>query len=192
MTRTRRTVAKPAVAGRARSGGARSPVGTRADREQARGNSAGQVERALAKMGFTLPPAPTAVANYVGAVVAGNLVFVSGHGPVKDGQMAYRGKLGREFTTTQGYEAARLVMLNCLATLKATIGSLDRVRRIVKLLAMVNGTPEFTEQPQVVNGASDLLVAIFGDRGRHARSAVGMGSLPFNIAVEIEMVVEIR
>jgi enamine deaminase RidA (YjgF/YER057c/UK114 family) len=153
---------------------------------------AGQAERNLAKMGLTLPPAPTAVANYVGAVVAGKLVFVSGHGPVQNGELIYRGKLGREFTTAQGQEAARLVMLNCLATLKAAIGSLDRVRRVVKLLGMVNGTPEFTEQPQVINGASDLLVAIFGDRGRHARAAVGMGSLPFNIAVEIEMVVEIR
>jgi enamine deaminase RidA (YjgF/YER057c/UK114 family) len=143
-------------------------------------------------MGLSLPPAPSALANYVGAVVAGKLVFVSGHGPVRNGELTYRGKLGREFTTPQGQEAARLVMLNCLATLKAAIGSLDRVRRVVKLLGMVNGTPEFTEQPQVINGASDLLITIFGDRGRHARSAVGMASLPFNIAVEIEMIVEIR
>lgn len=153
--------------------------------------TAGRVERALAGMDLALPPAPRAVANYVGAVVAGNLVFVSGHGPVQDGELIYRGKLGREFTTAQGRDAARLVMLNCLASLKAAIGSLDRVRRVVKLLGMVNGTPEFTEQPQVIDGASDLLVAIFGERGRHARSAVGMGSLPFSIAVEIEMVVEI-
>jgi enamine deaminase RidA (YjgF/YER057c/UK114 family) len=167
--------------GAARRGDRRAPAG-----------AGGQVERALAGLGLTLPPPPTAVANYVGAVVAGKLVFVSGHGPVQDGELTYRGKVGREFTTDEGYEAARLVMLNCLATLKAAIGSLDRVRRIVKLLGMVNGTPEFTEQPRVINGASDLLVSIFGDRGRHARSAVGMGSLPFNIAVEIEMVVEIR
>jgi enamine deaminase RidA (YjgF/YER057c/UK114 family) len=156
------------------------------------GGSAGAAERALAKMGLALPPAPAALANYVGAVVAGKLVFLSGHGPVEDGQLTYRGKLGREFTTAEGYQAARLVMLNCLATLRAAIGSLDRVRRVVKLLGMVNGTPDFTEQPQVINGASDLLLAVFGDRGRHARSAVGMGSLPFNIAVEIEMIVEIR
>jgi enamine deaminase RidA (YjgF/YER057c/UK114 family) len=179
----------------------RSTTGPRAVRTSPRRNrgaevrrerAAGTVERALAGMGLTLPPPPTAVANYVGAVVAGKLVFVSGHGPVKGGQLTYRGKLGREFTTAEGYEAARLVMLNCLATLKAAIGSLDRVRRIVKLLGMVNGTTDFTEQPQVINGASDLLVSIFGDRGKHARSAVGMGSLPFNIAVEIELVVEIR
>lgn len=164
----------------------------RSSPRQAAPRRAGSPGRNLAKMGLTLPPAPTAVANYVGAVVAGKLVFVSGHGPVQNGELIYRGKLGREFTTAQGQEAARLVMLNCLATLKAAIGSLDRVRRVVKLLGMVNGTPEFTEQPQVINGASDLLVAVFGDRGRHARSAVGMGSLPFNIAVEIEMIVEIR
>lgn len=174
VVRPKRSTSKRTAAGRAHRG------------------STGQVERTLAEMGLTLPSAPAALANYVGAVVAGRLVFVSGHGPVRDGQLSYRGKLGREFTTAQGYDAARLVMLNCLATLKAAIGSLDRVRRVVKLLGMVNGTPEFTEQPQVINGASDLLVAIFGDRGRHARSAVGMGSLPFNIAVEIEMVVEIR
>ena len=174
MTRTKKSTAKRTAAGR---------LGTR---------STGQVERALAKMGLALPPAPASLANYVGAVVAGKLVFVSGHGPVQDGQLIYRGKVGREFTTAQAHDAARLVMLNCLASLKAAIGSLDRVRRVVKLLGMVNATPEFTEQPQVINGASDLLVAIFGDRGRHARSAVGMGSLPLNIAVEIEMVVEIR
>lgn len=190
MTRTKRTRTRRAAAGRARPRAARSP--RRRGAAPGRAAAVGQAERALAEMGLTLPPAPAALANYVGAVVAGKLVFVSGHGPVQNGQLIYRGKLGREFTTAQGYEAARLVMLNCLATLKAAIGSLDRVRRVVKLLGMVNATPEFTEQPQVINGASDLLVGIFGDRGRHARSAVGMGSLPLNIAVEIEMVVEIR
>lgn len=188
MPSTGKRAAKRTVTGLARTAAARAQK--RRDGRRAAGT--GQVERALAGLGLTLPPPPAAVANYVGAVVAGNLVFVAGHGPVKDGQLTYKGKLGREFTTAQGAEAARLVMLNCLATLKAAIGSLDRVRRIVKLLGMVNGTPDFTEQPQVINGASDLLVSIFGDRGRHARSAVGMGSLPFNIAVEIEMVVEIR
>ncbi len=190
MARARRSASRARSSGRAaaRRGGAPRPRTQSAPKAAA----AGRVERALAGMGLTLPPAPRALANYVGAVAAGNLVFVSGHGPVQDGQLIYRGKLGREFTTAQGQDAARLVMLNCLASLKAAIGSLDRVRRIVKLLGMVNGTPEFAEQPQVINGASDRLVAIFGERGRHARSAVGMGSLPFNIAVEIEMVVEIR
>lgn len=186
-----RTRASKGTSGR----GARSTRGGPAKRRApgaVKVGSAGQAERALAAAGLTLPPAPSALANYVGAVVVGSLVFLSGHGPVQNGELIYRGKLGREFTTAQGREAAQLVMLNCLATLKAAIGSLDRVRRVVKLLGMVNGTPEFTEQPQVINGASDLLVAVFGERGRHARSAVGMGSLPFNIAVEIEMVVEIR
>ena len=189
MARTKRSSPRRSAARRAGSTG-RRPANRPPGR--ARTALAGQAERNLAKLGLTLPPAPTAVANYVGAVVVGKLVFVSGHGPVQNGELIYRGKLGREFTTAQGQEAARLVMLNCLATLKAAIGSLDRVRRVVKLLGMVNGTPEFTEQPQVINGASDLLVAVFGDRGRHARSAVGMGSLPFNIAVEIEMIVEIH
>lgn len=184
MARVRRSASNGTPARRAAS--------TRRAPRTATPGSAGQAERALAELGLTLPPAPSAVANYVGAVVVGNLVFLSGHGPVQNGALTYRGKLGREFTTAQGQEAAQLVMLNCLATLKSAIGNLDRVRRIVKLLGMVNGTPEFTQQPQVINGASDLLVAVFGERGRHARSAVGMASLPLNIAVEIEMVVEIR
>jgi enamine deaminase RidA (YjgF/YER057c/UK114 family) len=188
MAKTRARTRTSTLKGR---GAARSPRRGAAARAGAAGG-AGAAERALAKLGLTLPPAPTSLANYVGAVVAGKLVFLSGHGPVQDGQLTYRGKLGREYTTSEGYQAARLVMLNCLATLKATIGSLDRVRRVVKLLGMVNAVPEFTEQPQVINGASDLLVAVFGDRGRHARSAVGMGSLPVDIAVEIEMIVEIR
>ncbi|HLN13932.1 MAG TPA: RidA family protein, partial [bacterium] len=129
--------------------------------------------------------------NYVRAVRVGDLVFLSGHGPTKDGAHAYRGKLGREFSVAEGYEAAKLVMLNCLASLKEAIGDLDRVRRIVKLLAMVNSTPDFVRQPEVINGASDLLVALYGDRGRHARSAVGMVALPFDIPVEIEMIVQV-
>ncbi|HEV2357593.1 MAG TPA: RidA family protein [bacterium] len=165
---------------------------TAAGRARPAARTGGRVERALEKMGLRLPAPGAPLANYVGAVVSGKLVFVSGHGPLRDGRVVYGGKLGRDLTTEQGYEAAQFVMLNCLASLRAAIGSLDRVRRVVKLLGMVNGTPEFAEQPQVINGASDLLVKIFGDRGRHARSAVGMGSLPLGIAVEIEMIVEIR
>jgi enamine deaminase RidA (YjgF/YER057c/UK114 family) len=136
------------------------------------------------------------MANYVPAVRVGNLVFLSGHGPRGDARHRYVGKVGRDLTTEEGYRAARQVMIGMLATLKATIGDLDRVRRIVKLLGMVNCTEDFTEQPQVINGASDLLVDLFGDRGRHARSAVGMQSLPGgregSIAVEIEMIVEVE
>jgi enamine deaminase RidA (YjgF/YER057c/UK114 family) len=150
-------------------------------------------EARLEALGISLPPAPEAVANYVGLVRVGELAFVSGHGPVENGELVYRGKLGRDLDTETGQKAARLVMLNLLATLKAELGDLDRVERVVKLLVMVNSTPDFAEQPLVANGASDLLVEIFGqERGVHARSAVGMGALPFGISVEIEGIFEVR
>ena len=154
-----------------------------------------EVEKKLADMGLMLPIAPTPVANYVPVVRAGNLLFVSGHGPsfLKDGKLQYiRGKLGREFTIDQGYEAAKQVTLNILQSIKGEIGDLDKVRRIVKVLGFVNCTEDFPDQPRVINGASDLLVALYGERGKHARSAVGMQQLPFGIAVEIEMVVEVE
>ena len=153
-----------------------------------------EVEKKLTALGLTLPPIPTPIANYVPAVRTGNLVFISGHGPVTmvDGKVSYiRGKVGRELTVEQGYEAAKIVTLNILQSLKGVIGDLDKVRRIVKLLGFVNCTEDFPDQPKVINGASDLLVELYGDRGRHARSAVGMYQLPFGIAVEIEMVVEV-
>ena len=125
-------------------------------------------------------------------MTVGELVFVSGHGPYRDGEFVYRGKLGRELDVAAGQESARLVMLNLLASLKAEIGELDRVRRVVKLLVLVNSDPEFGEQPAVANGASDLLVDVFGpERGPHARSAIGMGALPFGIPVEIEGIFQI-
>jgi enamine deaminase RidA (YjgF/YER057c/UK114 family) len=154
-----------------------------------------EVEKKLAEMGLSLPPSPSPVANYVPAVRSGNLLFVSGHGPafVKDGKIEYiRGKLGRDLAVEQGYEAARQVTLNILQSIKGVIGDLDKVRRIVKVLGFVNCTEDFPDQPKVINGASDLLVALYGERGRHARSAVGMQQLPFGIAVEIEMVVEVE
>jgi enamine deaminase RidA (YjgF/YER057c/UK114 family) len=151
-----------------------------------------RVEERLAEKGLSLPEPPSAVANYVGAVRTGNVVFVSGHGPVRDGQFVFTGKVGQDLDVAAGYEAAQLVCLNMLASLKAEIGDLDRVTRVVKLLGMVNCGPDFEQQPEVINGASDLLVHLFGERGRHARSAVGMGSLPRRIAVEIEMVVEVE
>ena len=151
-----------------------------------------QVEAKLAELGLTLPAPPAPVANYVRAVPVGNLVFLSGHGPSRDGTFAFQGKVGAERTVEEGYEAARLVMLNVLASLKEVIGDLDRVERIVKLLGMVNCTEDFGQHPQVINGASDLLVALYGERGRHARSAVGMQSLPNGISVEIEMIVELE
>ena len=151
-----------------------------------------QVEAKLAEMNLELPTPPAPVANYVRAVRTGNLVFVSGHGPTRDGKYLFQGKVGAERTVEEGYEAAKLVMLNCLSSLKQEIGDLDRVKRIVKLLGMVNCTPDFGDQPKVINGASDLLVALYGENGRHARSAVGMGSLPGGITVEIEMIVEVE
>jgi enamine deaminase RidA (YjgF/YER057c/UK114 family) len=154
-----------------------------------------EVEKKLAALNLTLPPAPTPVANYVPAVQVGHLLFVSGHGPgvFKNGQLEYiRGKLGKDMTVEQGYEAAKQVTLNILQSIKGAIGDLDKVRRIVKVLGFVNCTDDFPDQPKVINGASDLLVALYGERGKHARSAVGMNQLPFGIAVEIEMVVEVE
>lgn len=152
----------------------------------------GQVEAKLAEMGLELPAPPAPVANYVRAVQTGNLVFIAGHGPTKDGRAVYTGKLGANVDVQTGYQAAQLVMLNCLSSLKEAIGELDRVTRVVKLLGMVNCTPDFGQQPEVINGASDLLTELYGERGRHARSAVGMAALPRGIAVEIEMIVEVR
>jgi enamine deaminase RidA (YjgF/YER057c/UK114 family) len=150
------------------------------------------IEDKLSQLGLKLPAAGKPVANYVPAVRSGNLVFLSGHGPVMDDGSRVTGKVGRDLTLDEGYAAARRIALILLASLKSEIGDLDKVRRIVKILGMVNCTPDFVDQPKVINGASDLLVEIFGDKGRHARSAVGMNALPMNIAVEIEMIVEVE
>ncbi|HEY6822318.1 MAG TPA: RidA family protein [Burkholderiales bacterium] len=136
------------------------------------------------KLELHAPSAP--IANYVNAVRAGNLLFLSGKGP-----RGARGKVGREFTIEQGYQLAREVGLDLVAVMRAELGSLDKVRRVVKVLGMVNAEPEFGDQPKVINGCSDLLVEVFGDKGKHARSAVGMGSLPGGIPVEIECIVEV-
>jgi enamine deaminase RidA (YjgF/YER057c/UK114 family) len=151
-----------------------------------------RVEERLQQHGHVVPdPGPPAF-NYVGAVQTGNVVFVAGHGPRReDGKYIYRGKVGQDLDVETARKAAELVMLNCLGSLKQAIGNLDRVTRVVKLLGMVNSAPDFVEQPRVVDAASDLLVLAFGDAGRHARSAVGMASLPLGISVEIEMIVEV-
>jgi enamine deaminase RidA (YjgF/YER057c/UK114 family) len=151
-----------------------------------------RVEDRLRELGHSLPERGPAVGNYVGAVRVGNLVFVSGHGPSRGGSFVYRGKLGQDMDIPTGQNAAEVAILNALASLKAEIGSLDRVKRVVKLLGMVNCTPDFGDQPKVIDGASNLLTRIFGDAGKHARSAVGLVSLPFGIPVEIEMIVEIE
>jgi len=150
-----------------------------------------RIEDKLSQMGLTLPEPGPPAGNYVGAVRVGNLLFVSGHGPRSQGQYI-TGKVGCDLNTEQAYEAAKVVMLNCLASVKRELGDLDRVRRVVKLLGMVNCTEDFTEHPKVINGGSDLLVALYGDQGQHARSAVGMQQLPMNIPVEIEMIVEVQ
>ena len=149
-------------------------------------------EARLQELGIELPPVPPAVGNYVGAVAVGDILFVAGHGPFQDGKPQFIGKLGREFGVEEGQQAARLVALNMLATIRETVGSLDRIKRVVKLLCLVNSMPEFGDQPKVANGASDLLVELYGEeRGKHARSAIGMGALPFGIAVEIEGIFEL-
>jgi enamine deaminase RidA (YjgF/YER057c/UK114 family) len=150
-----------------------------------------KVEAKLVELGLHLPGPPAPMANYVRTVRTGNLLFVSGHGPVSDGRLQFIGKVGRELSVEEGYKSAQLVCLNCLASVKEALGDLDRVKRVVKLLGMVNCTPDFGDQPKVINGASDLLVSLYGDAGRHARSAVGMGSLPSGISVEIEMILEV-
>lgn len=145
----------------------------------------------LAGLGIELPRASPPVANYVRTVRTGNLIFTSGHGPRQSDGTLVTGRLGRDLTVRQGYEAARLTAISLLASLAQEIGDLSKVRRVVKVTGMVNSDPEFTDQSKVINGCSDLLVEVFGERGRHARAAVGMAALPRGMAVEIEMIVEI-
>lgn len=149
-------------------------------------------EGRLAELGIELPEAANPVANYVNAVRTGNLIFLAGKGPRQADGTYVTGQVGTDLTEEEGYNAARLTAISQLAVLKAELGNLDRVARIVKVHGMVNAAPGFTNQPEVINGFSDLMVEVFGDRGKHARAAVGMGSLPRNIAVEVEVVVEVR
>ncbi len=149
-------------------------------------------EARLRELGIELKTPASPVANYVNAVRTGNLLFLAGKGPMQADGTYLTGKVGADLTQEQGYEAARLTALSQLAVLKAELGDLRKVRRIVKVLGMVNATPDFTNQPEVINGFSDLMVAVFGERGKHARSAVGMGSLPRGIAVEVEVIVEVE
>ena len=149
-------------------------------------------EAKIKALGITLTEKGTPAANYVYAVQTGNLLFTAGHIP-KDAQGNYvTGKLGKDLTVKQGQAAARMSGISLLSTLKQTLGDLNRVKRIVKVTGMVNAAPEFTDHSSVINGFSDLMVEVFGEKGKHARSAVGMSSLPVNAAVEIEMIVEIE
>lgn len=150
------------------------------------------IEKRLTELGIVLPKSQAPFASYVNAVRTGNLIYLSGKGPLKaDGKFTV-GKVGKELTLEEGQAAARLTGLNLLAALKEEIGNLDKVKRIVKVFGMVNCPADYTLQPSVINGFSDLMVDVFGEKGKHARSAVGMGSLPNNIPVEIEMIVEVE
>lgn len=150
-----------------------------------------RIERELEKLGFSLPT-PRPVAAYVPAVQSGDLIFTAGQGPMVDGTPRFTGKLGRELTEEQGYQAAQICVVNCLACIKSLIGDLDKVEQVIKLLGFVACVDGFTRQPWVVNGASELLIKLYGDRGKHARSAIGVNQLPLDIAVEVEMVVRFR
>lgn len=149
-------------------------------------------EQNLKNLGIVLPEASQPVATYVNAVRVGNLLFMSGKGPLKSDDTYITGKLGKDLSIEQGYEAARLAAICHIAVLKTELGDLKKVKRIVKVLGLVNCIDEFTEQPKVINGYSDLMVAVFGEKGKHARSAVGINALPMNIAVEVEVIVEIE
>ena len=151
-----------------------------------------KTEQRLKELGIELVAATGPMANYVNAVRTGNLLYLAGKGPRADAN-GHRpmGKVGRDYTAPQAYQHARSVGLDLLAVMRDELGSLDRVKRVVKVLGMVNAVPEFTDHPKVINGCSDLFVEVFGEKGRHARSAVGMGSLPMGIPVEIECIVEV-
>ena len=150
------------------------------------------IEDKLAEMGVTIPDPKPALGSYVPAVQTGNLVFVSGNLPIQaDGSMLHSGKLGVDVSVEEGYAAARQCVINCLSAAKGVIGDLNTVRQVVKLRVLVNSDPDFTDQPAVANGASDLLVELFGESGKHARAAVGVASLPLGTSVEVELVLEV-
>ena len=149
-------------------------------------------EEKIKSLGLTIPPAPQPVAAYVPAVKSGSYIYTSGQLPMVAGELKYIGKLGQELSVEEGYEAAKICALNCLGAVKSITGSLDEVIKIVKLTGFVNSSQGFTGQPKVINGASDILGEIFGEKGRHARSAVGVKELPLGAAVEIEMIIEVR
>ena len=150
-------------------------------------------EARIKELNLTLPQPPKPLGTYVPGVRVGNLLFLSGHGPSRvDGVPAMRGKVGRDLSLEDGYKAAREVGINLLGTARALLGSLDKVKRVVKVLGMVNSAEGFGDQPKVINGFSDLMVEVFGENGRHARSAVGMAELPSGIPVEIEMILEVE
>ena len=152
----------------------------------------GKIDARLGELGIELPDAPVAAANYVPFVVSGTLVFIAGQVTVEDGELKYIGRVGADFNVEEGYQAARLCGLNLIAQAReAAGGDLDRIKRVVKLGGFVNATPDFTDHPKVLNGASDLMAEVFGDAGKHARFAIGAVSLPLGVAVEVDGVFEL-
>lgn len=149
-------------------------------------------DKKLKELGIELAPPTKPIANYVKAVRVGNLLYLSGHGPTNADGSNITGKVGKDLTIEQGYEAAKVTAAGLLSTIKAELGDLNKVKRVVKVNGWVNCYPDFTDQPKVINGCSDLMVAVFGEKGRHARAAMGVVALPQNIAVEIEMVIEVE
>ena len=150
------------------------------------------IEEKISQLGFTLPAAPKPLASYIPAVKAGNLVFTAGQLPIKDGSLAFKGKLGKDLNEDEGKKAAQLCALNCLSVIRNEIESLDKIDRVIKLTVFVNSADGFINHPQVANGASDLIREIFGENGKHVRSAVGVAELPLNAPVEIDMIVKIK
>jgi enamine deaminase RidA (YjgF/YER057c/UK114 family) len=158
-----------------------------------KGTIMGDIDKRLQELGITIPEPAAPVANYVGWVRTGNLVFTSGQVPLKDGKFQFQGKVGGDISVEQAVQATKLCAVNVISQIKGALeGNLDRVKRVVKLTVFINGVPEFTEHPKVANGASDLMVEVFGDKGKHARSAVGSGSLPLSVSVEVEGVFEVE
>ncbi len=151
-----------------------------------------KIEDRIKELGLELPPPATPLANYVSVVRDGDLLYMSGAGAVIKGKALYTGKLGAEVSIEDGYDAARISALNLISILKKVLGDLDKVEQIVKLLGFVASTPDFYQQPAVINGASDVLAEVFGDKGKHARTAIGTSVLPMNMPVEIEMIVRIK
>lgn len=154
-------------------------------------NSENMIEEKLKELGFELPEAPKPLASYIPVKKIGNLVFTAGQIPLKNGVLVYKGKIGKEIGLDNGINAAELCTINCLSVIKSAVGDLDNIKQIVKVTVFVNSSDGFTDQPKVANGASDLLVKLFSDKGKHVRSAVGVNELPIDASVEIEMIVEI-
>lgn len=150
------------------------------------------IEEKIKKMGITIPEAAKPLAAYIPALQVGNLVMTSGQVPITGGVIKFQGKVGKDLSEEEGKEAAKLCALNCLSAIRSLTGSLDKIKRIIKLTVFVNSTEGFTAQPKIANGASEFIVEIFGEAGKHVRSAVGVSELPLNSAVEIEMIVEVN